>query len=219
MTNNVYVGYDTRLNDVYEVCKHSILRHSNVNVLPIVQQELRDKHIYTRPIDDKASTEFTLTRFLVPLLNNYTGWALFCDCDFLFLTDVNELFNTVNNDYAVMVVKHDYTPKTSTKMDNKTQYVYPRKNWSSLILFNCEHILNKNIDVNNMEPSYLHQFKWLDDNHIGSIDTSWNHLVGYYTGTPKALHYTDGGPWFINYKDTEYNTLWNKEYEIYRQQL
>jgi len=94
MTNNVYVGYDSRLNNVYEVCKHSILRHSNVNVLPIVQQELRDKHIYTRPIDDKASTEFTLTRFTVPLLNKYTGWALFCDCDFLFLTDVNELFNT-----------------------------------------------------------------------------------------------------------------------------
>lgn len=219
MTNNVYVGYDTRLNDVYEVCKHSILRHSNVNVLPIVQQELRDKHIYTRTIDDKASTEFTLTRFLVPLLNNYTGWALFCDCDFLFLSDVNELFDSANNDYAVMVVKHDYIPKTLTKMDNKTQYVYPRKNWSSLILFNCEHILNKNIDVNNMEPSYLHQFKWLDDNHIGSIDIAWNHLVGYYTGTPKALHYTDGGPWFTNYKDTEYNALWNKEYEIYRQQL
>jgi hypothetical protein len=104
-------------------------------------------------------------------------------------------------------------------MDNKTQYLYPRKNWSSLILFNCEHILNKNIDVNNMEPSYLHQFKWLNDYHIGSIDIAWNHLVGYYTGTPKALHYTDGGPWFDNYKDTEYNTLWNKEYEIYRQQL
>jgi len=219
MTNNVYVGYDSRLNNVYEVCKHSILRHSNVNVLPIVQQELRDKHIYTRPIDDKASTEFTLTRFTVPLLNKYTGWALFCDCDFLFLTDVNELFNTVNNDYAVMVVKHAYTPKTSIKMDNKTQYSYPRKNWSSLILFNCEHILNRNIDVNNMEPNYLHQFKWLDDKHIGSIDTAWNHLVGYCTGTPKALHYTDGGPWLTNYKNTEYNSIWNKEYELYRQQL
>lgn len=219
MKNNVYIGYDTRLNDVYEVCKHSILRHSDVNVVPIKQQELRDKNIYTRTIDDKASTEFTLTRFLVPLLNNYKGWALFCDCDFLFTSDVNELFNNIDNNYAVMVVKHDYTPKTSVKMDNKTQYVYPRKNWSSLILFNCEHILNKNIDVNVMEPSYLHQFKWLDDSQIGSIDISWNHLVGYYTGTPKALHYTDGGPWYNEYKDTEYNTLWNEEYELYRKQL
>lgn len=215
--NNIYIGYDTRLDIVYEVCKHSILRHGAANIIPIVQQDLRDKSIYTRVIDSKASTEFTLTRFLVPLLNEYSGWALFCDCDFLFLTDVNSLFDTIDNNYAVMVVKHDYVPKSSVKMDNKMQYDYHRKNWSSLILFNCNHIANRDIDVNNMDPSYLHQFKWLTDDQIGSIDSSWNHLVGYYTGTANALHYTDGGPWFNI--DTEHNTLWNKEYELYRQQL
>ncbi len=223
--HNVYVGYDTRLDTVYNVCKHSIERHGNANIIPVVQSELRTHGLYYRDIDKLASTEFTITRFLVPVLNQFKGWALFCDCDFLFTIDVNEVFNLADDKYAVMVVKHDYSPKSDIKMDNRPNYVMPRKNWSSFILYNCEHPNNKKLDVNlvnTMTPEYLHRFMWLDDKFIGSLDYTYNWLVGYYNETdtikPKILHYTDGGPWFDNYINVEYNELWKKEYELYRKQ-
>lgn len=215
---NVYVGYDSRLDDVYNVCRHSILRNGNINVLPVNQQLLREQGFYNRPVDEQGSTEFTLTRFLVPLLNNYTGWSLFCDCDFLWTVDVNQVFEYCDDSYAVMVVKHDYQPKTIIKMDGKTQYNYPKKNWSSLMLFNnskCSMLTSNLINIES--PSYLHQFKWLDDNLIGSLPNKYNHLVGYDSGKFSALHYTDGGPWFTEYENCEYNKLWKKEYELYRQ--
>jgi hypothetical protein len=217
---NIYVGYDSRLDDVYNVCRHSILKNSKVNVIPVKQQQLRDKGIYYRPLDEQGSTEFTLTRFLVPLLNNYIGWSLFCDCDFLWTVDVNQVFDHRDDKYAVMVVKHDYKPKTLTKMDGRKQYFYPKKNWSSLMLFNNSrcHMLTSNL-VNTESGSYLHQFKWIDEEQIGSLSNEYNYLVGYNTGTFKALHYTDGGPWFDQYKDTEYNKLWKKEYELYQKTI
>lgn len=217
---NVYVGYDSRLDDVYNVCVHSILRHSNINVLPIKQSLLRDSGLYNRIVDIQGSTEFTLTRFLVPLLNNYAGWSLFCDCDFLWTVDVNQVFEHCDDRYAVMVVKHDYQPKTVTKMDDKVQHVYPKKNWSSLMLFNNEkcNMLTSDL-VNSESPSYLHQFKWLDESQIGSLPNEYNHLVGYDSGKFSALHYTDGGPWFKQYENTEHSELWKKEYELYRKQL
>jgi lipopolysaccharide biosynthesis glycosyltransferase len=218
---NVYIGYDSRIPNVYEVCKQSILQNGESNIIPLIQPELRQKQVYNRDIDSNASTEFTLTRFLVPQLNNYQDWALFCDCDMLFTIDVNEVFKHRNEKYAVMVVKHEYTPKSTIKMDNQKQYVYPRKNWSSFVLYNCSHPANRNLNtklIDAADPSYLHQFKWLTDNQIGSLKHEYNWLVGYYTETetskPKILHYTDGGPWFN--VETEYNDLWNKQYEIYR---
>jgi hypothetical protein len=98
-----------------------------------------------------------------------------------------------------MVVKHHYTPKSAVKMNDKVQTTYPKKNWSSLVLWNCEHPANKILTpalVNTASSAYLHQFKWLKDSDIGELDKTWNWLAGYYTGeTPKAIHYTDGGPW------------------------
>lgn len=217
---NVYVGYDSRLDDVYNVCRHSILKNSNVNVIPIKQQILRNNGIYNRPIDEQGSTEFTLTRFLVPFLNNYSGWSLFCDCDFLWTVDIKEVFQYCDDSYAVMVVKHDYKPKTITKMDGKMQHTYPKKNWSSLMLFNNNKCSMLTSDVVNSESaSYLHQFKWIGDNQIGTLPNEYNYLVGYDTGTFKALHYTDGGPWFKEYENCEHNELWNKEYEFYRKTI
>lgn len=220
---NVYVGYDTRLDTVYNVCEHSIRRNSNVNVIPLIQSELRHNNLYYRGIDKLASTEFTITRFLVPTLNQFKGWALFCDCDFLFTIDVNEVFDLAEDKYAVMVVKHNYTPKTNIKMDNKHNHSILRKNWSSFILYNCEHHSNKKLDttlVNTAAPEYLHRFMWLDDEYIGELDHTYNWLVGYYNETldikPKILHYTDGGPWFDNYSNVEYHDMWKKEYELYR---
>jgi lipopolysaccharide biosynthesis glycosyltransferase len=208
--NKIFVGFDPSQEVAYQTCKKSL----NREVIPLDQDNLRSQGIYNR-VDTNASTPFSLTRFLVPYLSNYEGWSLFCDSDFLWMCDVDEVFQLADDRYSVMCVQHDYTPKTSIKMMGQTQHIYPRKNWSSLMLFNnkrCE-ILNPTT-VNVATPGYLHRFQWLFDSEIGSIPIEYNWLVGYYQETetfkPKALHYTDGGPWLENYKDCEYSDLWKR---------
>jgi len=215
----VFVGYDPREDIAYQVCKHSILtKQPEANVRPLVQKELRDAGWYTRPKDKLASTEFTFTRFLVPELANFKGWAVFMDCDMILTTDIKELFDQADDKYAVMCVQHDYTPKEGMKMDGQKQTVYPRKNWSSVVLFNCAHPSNARLTqdmVNDPElnGAYFHRFSWLKDEEIGKLDHTWNYLVGVYDDieTPKLIHYTEGGPWFENYRNCEFNKLWKDE--------
>jgi lipopolysaccharide biosynthesis glycosyltransferase len=179
----VFVGYDIREDIAYQVCEYSILKHqSAAQVIPLKQKELRESGVYTRTVDPLSSTEFTFTRFLVPYLANYQGWAVFVDCDFIFLEDVKELFAQADDQYAVMVVKHDYTPQEGLKMDGCKQLPYPRKNWSSVILWNCAHPANQQITpdvVNAQTGQYLHRFQWLDDREIGTLQSEWNWLVGW----------------------------------------
>ena len=215
----VFVGYDTREDIAYQVCKHSIETKSTLaDVRPLKQQELRDAGWYTRPVDKLASTEFTFTRFLIPELTNFEGWALFMDCDMILTTDIKELFDQADPKYAVMCVQHDYTPKEGTKMDGQKQTIYPRKNWSSVMLFNCGHPSNAALTmdlVNSPEinGAYLHRFSWLKDEEIGELDHTWNYLVGVYDDEvrPKLIHYTEGGPWFENYRNCEFSDLWKQE--------
>ena len=215
---NIYIGYDSREDLAYQVSKHSLISKSdNIKVYPLKLTELRNQQLYWRDEDKLGSTEFTFSRFLVPELNKYEGWALFCDCDLLFLEDVNNLFELTDDKYAVMCVQHDYTPKEGTKMDGKQQTIYPRKNWSSVVLWNCSHPSNKQVNkdlVNNPDTTgkFLHRFSWLKDEEIGSIPHDWNWLVGWYKepkdGTPSAIHYTEGGPWFENYRFCDYHQIW-----------
>jgi lipopolysaccharide biosynthesis glycosyltransferase len=215
---NVYIGYDSREDLAYQVSKYSILSKSeNVQVLPLRLTDLRERGLYSRDEDKLGSTEFTFSRFLIPELNQYKGWALFCDCDLLFLENINNLFSLADDKYAVMCVQHDYTPKEGTKMDGQAQTIYPRKNWSSVVLWNCSHPSNKQINkdlVNHPETTgkYLHRFSWLKDEEIGPIPHNWNWLVGWYSepkdGSPKGIHYTEGGPWFENYRHCEYHQEW-----------
>ena len=116
-----------------------------------------------------------------------------------------------------MCAQHDYTPKEGTKMDGKQQTLYPRKNWSSLVLWNCGHPSNRKITkdlINHPDTTgkYLHRFSWLRDDEIGAIPHHWNWLVGWYKepsdGSPKAIHYTEGGPWFESYRNCEYHQHW-----------
>ena len=219
--NKVFVGYDPREDIAYQVCKHSIARRNKeVLVRPLVQKELREAGWYTRPIDPLSSTEFTFTRFLIPELCDYKGWALFMDCDMILLTDIQELFDQADEKYAVMCVHHDYTPREGFKMDGQKQSIYPRKNWSSVMLFNCGHPSNKQINssvVNNtaITGKYLHRFSWLQDSEIGQLSHEWNWLTDWYKepedGKPKLLHYTEGGPWFENYRDCDYHKEWKIE--------
>ena len=219
-----YIGYDSKEDIAYRVCKQSLIRNSSIkiNVNSLKLYELISQNLYTRSLDPLASTEFTYSRFLIPKLMNYEGWAIFCDCDFLFFEDIALLFESINEEKAVYCVQHDYTPKEKHKMDGQKQTIYPRKNWSSFIVFNCSHPSNKklNLDlVNNETGSFLHQFKWLKDSEIGSLDERWNWLEGWTSGhnktSPNAVHFTRGGPWFDEWQDVEYAKEWIDERNLY----
>jgi len=211
----IFIGWDSREDIAYQIAKHSIETHATVpvEIVPLKQKDLKKQAFYSRPTDPLSSTEFTFTRFLIPELTQFDGWALFIDCDFVFLDDVNDLFAQADDKYAVMCAHHDYTPTEGIKMDGQKQTVYPRKNWSSMMLINCSHPSNKKLTkelVNNpkIDGKYLHRFSWLNDSEIGELSHEWNWLVGWYKeptdGKPKALHYTEGGPWFEEYANCEY---------------
>jgi hypothetical protein len=219
----IFVGYDSREEIAWQVCRHSILRHAQgVQVIPIRQSVLRELGIYDRPVDTGASTEFSLTRFLTPYLAAESGWAMFCDCDFLFTADVREILADLDPAKAVYCVQHDYIPAHRMKMDGKAQAVYPRKNWSSMMLFNCDHPDVKALTpavVNSASPAYLHRFEWIrDENAIGDLDPDWNFLEGEYPKpavTPRVIHYTNGGPWFEEWQNCDYAELWLQERDLY----
>lgn len=214
----VFVGYDSREQIAYDVCEYSILKYNrNARVIPLKQDDLREKKVYWRDNDPLSSTEFTFTRFLVPHLCDYKGWAIFVDCDFLFQVNIEEIFALVDDRYAAMVVKHDYNPPEGVKMDGQKQLAYPRKNWSSMILWNCGHPNNQKLTpelVNKETGQFLHRFTWLKDDMIGELNCQYNWLVNHYhepkDGKPKLIHYTEGGPWFDNYKHCEYGYHWER---------
>src|SRR5262245_53287687 len=216
----VFIGWDRREPEAYDVARFSLERRASipVSVVPIKVDELRAQGLYSRDQDPLASTEFTYTRFLTPALAGFRGWALFCDCDFLWLGDIAGLVPYTQTSKAVFCVQHDYTPKEATKMDGAVQTNYPRKNWSSLMLFNCDHGAVKELtaDVVNRETgAYLHRMQWAADSDIGALPTEWNWLEGWNEkpaeGTPKAVHFTRGGPWFPNWQNVDYGDLWRAE--------
>ncbi len=219
----VFVGWDSREEIAFDVCSHSIARHSgpSVEVIALKQDELRDQGLYSREADPLASTEFTYTRFLVPALMAYEGWAVFCDCDFLFTAGLDELFALAEERYAVLCVHHDYRPTETTKMDGVVQTVYPRKNWSSLVLWNCSHPANRELTpevVNRETGAFLHRFQWLRDDLIGELPVTWNWLEGWHKvfaeDKPKGIHFTRGGPWFDAWQGVDYAALWLAEKEL-----
>ncbi len=224
----VYVGWDSREDIAYQVCRHSMLQRTSraLDVVALRQDELRRKGLYQREHDPLASTEFTYTRFLVPALTGYRGWALFCDCDFLWLGDPAKLIAATDDRYAVMCVHHDYNPPETVKMDGAVQTRYPRKNWSSMVLYNCGHPANAALTpdvVNSESGAFLHRFQWLDDSLIGSVPETWNWLEGWSQkpdhGAPDVVHFTRGGPWFKNWQDVDFGDLWLAEQTSYQQSL
>lgn len=216
----VYVGYDSREDIAWRVCQYSLMRHAQglVAVNPLKQPPLRELGLYRRPSDRAASTEFSLTRFLTPFLAASEGWSMFVDCDFLFTDDITALVRSLDPSKAVYVVPHDYVPQHAVKMDGKAQASYPRKNWSSMMIFNGRHpdvrALTQDV-VNDSDPAHLHRFGWIrDDADIGALDRKWNFLVGEYEPTktpPSAIHYTNGGPWFADWQNVDYGHLWLAE--------
>ena len=201
------------------VCQ-SILRFakSPVEFIPIKQTLLKD--IYTRGRDPKQSNEFSFTRFLVPYLCGYVGKAIFMDLDMLLRVDIEELWNHPSLfGNAVSVVKHDYIPKNDTKYLGNEQHAYPRKNWSSVMLFNCSHSDCKKLTpeyVNTAPALELHRLHWARDEMIGELEPEWNWLVGEYDYNQfaKIVHFTVGGPYFREYADCDYSDEWRTTHGI-----
>jgi len=213
---NIHIGYDPRESVALYTLAHSIVRRSSVPVAisPLVRGHLKD--LYRRSRGPTESTEFSMTRFLVPALSGYRGWSVFMDCDMLCRTDIAALAAETERqpDKAVLVCKHDYTPRTERKFLNQVQTRYTRKNWSSLMVFNNERCRSLTADyVNSASGLELHRFAWIDDASIGELPLEWNWLVGEYAYNPRAkiVHFTIGGPYFPAYQDCDYAAEWFAE--------
>lgn len=210
----VFIGYDKKEISAYHVLCQSILSRSSVPVsfTPLNRDNL--KSIYHRDRGPLESTDFSMSRFLVPYLCDFKGTAIFLDCDMLCLGDIAELAKY--DKHAVSVVKHDYTPKEETKFLGAVQTKYVKKNWSSVMVFNNAKCLALGPRAVNVEPGlWLHQFKWLDESQIGEIPKQWNWLIDEYEGLPsdaKLLHYTLGGPYFDDYRNCTGAQLWIDEF-------
>ena len=214
---HVYIGYDSRETIAFHVLSHSIHSRASepVSITPLMLSEL--KSIFAREPHPLQSTDFSFSRFLVPYLSDYTGWSLFCDCDMLMLDDIAKLWSLRDDSCAVQVVKHEHKPKEDKKFLDQPQSKYEKKNWSSVILFNNARCTALTKDyVNTATGLELHQFKWLeDDTLIGSLPGRWNHLVDYDPPLEEdelsLIHFTEGGPYFDDYKDCGYANLWFTE--------
>ena len=213
MTNpvNIFIGYDSNEVMAYHVLVQSIVAHASVpvSITPLVRAALVSSGIYTRPRTKLESTEFSMTRFLVPYLSQYQGVSIFMDCDMLCLGDVAELVSIPFAEETLRCVQHDYTPSTTTKFLNHIQTPYPRKNWSSLMVFHnafCQKLTPEY--VNTASGLDLHRMQWADC--VGPLPLEWNWLVGEYDDNPQAklLHYTLGGPWFRDYQQCDRAQDW-----------
>ncbi len=225
----IYIGFDPKEAGAFAVAKHSARRHliAPVPIYGVVLADLQRQGLYTRPTqmqngrlwdtisEHPMSTEFAISRFLVPHLSGDKGYALFTDSDVLFRRDLTAIFNEVTGDKAVYVVKHQHAPPVGIKMDGQLQSPYARKNWSSVMLFNCAHPANRRLTVelvNEVPGRDLHRFCWLRDEDIGELSPKWNWLVGESAPlgdeTPHVVHFTNGIPTMRGYENCEYADEW-----------
>ena len=215
---NLFIGYDEQEAVAYHVLAHSIIRQatSPISITPLCRDHFRA--FFTRERGLLESTDFSISRFLVPYLSGYRGYSIYMDCDMVFKTDVTQIWHEIKSigHPAVWVAQHDYTPKTNVKMDHRPQTSYGRKNWSSFILFDNHRCHNLTPDyVNTATGLQLHRFAWLRDEDLGTLGLDWNWLVEEYPENPnaKVLHYTLGGPWFPDHRKTPHAQDWLDEYQ------
>ena len=212
---DIIVGFDQREAVDYHTFTQSVIEKSTVPVrfLPLSINSLSD---YNEKHKD-GSNDFIYSRFLVPHLMNFKGWAIYADGDMICLEDIKKLWNQRNNNYAVQVVKHDYQTKIEKKYFGNKNENYPRKNWSSLILWNCEHEDHKILTPDFIEKqsgAFLHRFSWIKDEKIGELEKEWNWLALEYEEKESInlIHYTIGTPCFKEYSNTSLSSFWKKSF-------
>ncbi len=216
---NIVEGFDQRQAIAYHTFTQSIIEKSSIPVFftPLAVNTLND---YTEIHKDR-SNDFIYSRFLTPYLNNFTGWAIFADGDMVCQSDIKELWDLRDESKALLVVKHDYKTKKNIKYLGNINENYPRKNWSSLILWNCAHPKHRILTpefIANQSGKFLHRFSWLEDQDIGELPIEWNWLAIEYPINTKAkiIHYTLGTPCFRDYRNTDMSENW---LEVHRRSL
>lgn len=214
---NIFIGWDRAETAAYHVLAHSLIRRATgpISITPLCRDHFP---YFTRKRGPLESTDFSMSRFLVPYLSGYQGYSLYMDCDMLVTVPINDLWQdiTTGKPYkAVWVCPHDYIPKVENKMQDQVQTTYARKNWSSFMFFdNSECRILTPDYVNTASGLQLHRFEWLRDEQIGFLPLEWNWLVGEYVANPKAknFHYTLGGPWLPRYAKCNHSQDWLEEY-------
>jgi len=218
----IYIGWDSSEQEAYRVAVKSLKKHSKIEPEPLVASRLQASGLLRRTVDARGqmydlpsnapcSTEFASSRFLVPMLCQ-AGWALFTDCDVVFMCDPSEMMAYADKSKAVVVVKHHHVG-SGVKMGGMVQTDYSRKNWSSVMLFNCDHPANQRLtvnDVNERPGRDLHRLYWLHDCEIGEMPAEWNWLVNVQPkpSNPKVAHFTNGGPWIDGWAPQPHDDLW-----------
>ena len=210
----IFIGYDKNEVIAYHVCVNSLIRHSSelLSITPLAENNLP----YYKETHTDGSNSFIYRRFLVPELMNYKGWALYIDGDMIVREDIVKLWNLRDNSKAVVCVHHNYKTKKKKKYFKNKNENYPRKNWSSVILWNCAHSANKILTSNYISRnsgSTLHRFKWLKDELIGELPINWNWLPDEFGENYNAslVHYTLGLPCFKDHANTPMASEWHKE--------
>lgn len=222
----VYIGSDPREQAAVDVAVKTLREVSGIEPELLDAERLRDAGLLWRIADHRGgqaydlisnapkSTAFAASRFLVPLLCQ-SRWALFTDCDVVFLRDPREMLTEIEPGKAVYVVQHDFTPTALWKMVNQQQTTYPRKAWSSVMLFDTQHPANRRLsthDVNTRPGRDLHRLYWLADSEIGALAPRWNWLVNEQP-KPADLalaHFTNGGPYLPGWKPAPNDDIWLK---------
>jgi lipopolysaccharide biosynthesis glycosyltransferase len=212
---DIVVGFDQREAVAYHTFTQSIIEKSTMPVrfLPLSINSLSN---YNERHND-GSNDFIYSRFLVPHLMNFKGWAIYADGDMICLEDIKKLWNQRNNNYAVQVVKHDYQTKIEKKYFGNKNENYPRKNWSSLILWNSEHPAHKILTpefIEKQSGAFLHRFSWIKDEEIGELEKEWNWLALEYEEKKdiNLIHYTIGTPCFKEYENKSLSSYWKKAF-------
>lgn len=221
----VFLGYDEREAVAMHVCTSSILRRASapVSVCYLAANQLIADYVETHLSgsglidgDYQPSNAFVFSRFLVPWLCGFEGWALFLDGDMIVRDDIAKLWRLRDPGKAVQVVKHDYRTKFTTKYFGQENRDYPRKMWSSVVLWNCAHPRHRVLTPELIATStgaFLHRFDWLPDTLIGALPAEWNWLADEYVHNPdaKLVHYTIGGPYLDAYAQCDYSSDWHVE--------
>jgi lipopolysaccharide biosynthesis glycosyltransferase len=207
----IFVGFDQRESVAYHTFCQSLIENSSIpiQITPLAINTLKD---YKETHADH-SNDFIYSRFLTPYLNNFNGWAIYADGDMICQEDIKKLWELKDETKAVLVIMHNYQTKSHQKYLGNINENYPRKNWSSLILWNCSHPKHKILTpefIQNQSGKYLHRFSWLDDSDIGTLPLEWNWLAIEYSKNRKAklIHYTLGTPCFKSYSDTDMSDIW-----------
>ena len=212
---DIVVGFDQREAVAYHAFTQSVIEKSStpIRFLPLNINSLSN---YKETHQD-GSNEFIYSRFLVPYLMNFSGWAIYADGDMVCLEDIKKLWDLRDDKYAIQVVKHDYKTKIKNKYWGNKNEDYPRKNWSSLILWNCNHSSHKILTpefIQKQTGAFLHRFNWIKDNEIGEINKEWNWLAMEYEEKKdiNLIHYTIGTPCFKEYSNSSLSSHWNQSF-------